>query len=174
MKLLRDINAPADPPPAHIDDFLDNTHRINTTELAYAHFVFSFFRQPAVVRMLHRKFMSQFPLFVDHEGETYRVTGASRLGDIWLTTNFEQESGYEKRVDLDLSKQINWRDKADFPLNWRQRWLVGRRFYGIDPAGPEVPKKRSALVKELDAARVGRTLLDLSPGERRYVLTEVN
>lgn len=46
-------------------------------------------------------------LFCDYEGERYRVCGASRLGDIWLTSDLttppHRAAGvphYEKRVDI--------------------------------------------------------------------------
>ena len=35
-----------------------------------------------------------------------RCTGASRLGDVWLTSDFNQEMGYEKRVDVEECS--NW------------------------------------------------------------------
>lgn len=161
-------------PYTHIDDFLERMTYAQNQGLAYAHFMFSYFRLSAVYKNMYHPWMQQFKLFVDHEGITYRVTGASRLGDIWLTTDFDQSSGYEKRVGLDLKKQVNWRDKADFELTWSQRWWVGVKYHGILASSRErAPKKRAQLVKELDEARVGRRLSDLAIGERSYVLYEL-
>jgi len=37
-------------------------------------------------------------LFADHAGTRVRVTGASRLGDVGITTDLDAEFGYEQRV----------------------------------------------------------------------------
>jgi hypothetical protein len=37
-------------------------------------------------------------LFADHAGTRVRVTMASCLGDVGITTNFDAETGYERRV----------------------------------------------------------------------------
>lgn len=34
------------------------------------------------------------------DGERYRVTGASRLGDVWLNADLEAIAGYTRRVDI--------------------------------------------------------------------------
>jgi hypothetical protein len=45
--------------------------------------------------------MKQHELFCEYEGKRYRVTGASRLGDVWLSADFAREYGYELRVDVE-------------------------------------------------------------------------
>lgn len=40
-------------------------------------------------------------IFCEFQGEKHRVTGASRLGDIWLVTDFSRDTGHNKRVDID-------------------------------------------------------------------------
>ena len=37
-------------------------------------------------------------LYADYEGQRVRVTMASRLGDVGITTNLGAEAGYEQRV----------------------------------------------------------------------------
>lgn len=93
-KVVRDAFAkPGDSLVArHIDDYIDDYQ-----ENAYARFVFNHFRLPAGQMMAFRPWMSQFRLFCTHRGERFRVTGASRLGDVWLTRDFEREDGYEVR-----------------------------------------------------------------------------
>lgn len=97
----------------HIDDWLDNAigDVVGNSELAYAHFVFSHFRKPAWEKMSHAPFMRDHKLFVTYEGKRYRVTGASRLGDIWLTEDFKRQDGYDLRIGLDFSKLSNWSPK---------------------------------------------------------------
>ena len=46
------------------------------------------------------RWLDDNPLFCTYEGQTYRVTGASRLGDVWLTLDLCKNQGYEKRVDV--------------------------------------------------------------------------
>lgn len=35
-----------------------------------------------------------------YQGTRYRLTGASRLGDVWIHSNFNVHDGYVKRVDI--------------------------------------------------------------------------
>lgn len=153
-----------------IDEFLDSHYQVSRLKLNYVHFVFSHFRKPAVEKIAHERFMRQFKLFVDYEGKTWRVTGGSRLGDIWLTSNFEQDHGYERRVMLVLNRFDNWRSEADFPLSWRQRWMMGVGFYGVQGQHDCAPGKASRHVKVLDDAKVPSTFLGLGTDARAYLL----
>lgn len=98
--------------PMHIDEFLDEVKWIaDDPELNYVHFMLTYFRMPGIDKLRGSKFMSRFKLFVTFEGERWRVTGASRLGDIWLSKHFMQEHGYDRRVDFDLSKLTDWNNR---------------------------------------------------------------
>lgn len=79
----------------HVDDWLDEK---NGT--AYARFMLEYFRLPAIKKYKREKSMEGHRLFCDFEGKRMRVTGASRFGDIWLTSDFNQNTGYEKRVNI--------------------------------------------------------------------------
>jgi hypothetical protein len=79
----------------HVDDFID-TH---FTKEPYARWVLNHFRLPAALKNDFEKFMKEHKLFCMYEGKKYRVTGASRLGDIWLSEDFNKDHGYNKRVD---------------------------------------------------------------------------
>jgi len=115
--LTEDINAQKAPKTIyHIDEWLDTGasspamfDAMSDPGLAYAHFMFSYFRQPAWMRMVHAPFYKDRALFVDYRGKTWRVTGASRMGDIWLAKDFTRVDGYDLRVDMDLSRMSNWR-----------------------------------------------------------------
>lgn len=78
----------------HIDDFVDDR-----SQDPYARWMFLHFRLPAILQILAREFIAT-KLFCTYEGDRYRVTGASRLGDVWLTTDFEKSQGYDDRVDV--------------------------------------------------------------------------
>lgn len=92
----------AEKEPLHIDDFIDyGLDKKNEPNEVYARWMFSHFRLPAVCKYDFDQFMSQHKLFCVYNGVKYRVTGASRLGDVWLTTNFDQDAGYTERVDVE-------------------------------------------------------------------------
>ena len=89
----------------HVDEFIDNPMRREDGQ-AYARWFFSLHRYPAILQGQFHEWMAPFKLFCTWKGARYRVTGASRLGDVWLTSNFERDCGYEHRVDLDECS--NW------------------------------------------------------------------
>jgi hypothetical protein len=85
----------------HVDDWLD-TPSYSSDELeCYAKFVLEYKRMPAFKQSMYAKIMKNFKLFCIHEGIKYRVTGASRIGDIWLNLNFDEDFGYSLRVNVD-------------------------------------------------------------------------
>lgn len=94
----------------HVDEFIDG-YKYDSDEERYARFFFLLARLPAVLQMQFGKWTEQYKLYCTYQGKRYRVTGASRLGDIWLTTDMNQVSGYELRVDLaDCS---DWSEKEE-------------------------------------------------------------
>jgi len=96
---------------SHVDEWIDAPHFYNDGE-AYAKLVLMLFRLPAWQKIAFSKWTRQFKLFCMYKGEEYRVTGASRMGDIWLTKDFNQDIGYELRVDL--TECSEW---AEGPVN---------------------------------------------------------
>ena len=84
----------------HIDDWLDMPSMPGEPE-AYAKFVLMFKRMPAWCQSAFQPWMSQHKLFCTRKGRRYRVTGASRMGDVWLAQDFKREHGYDLRVSVD-------------------------------------------------------------------------
>ena len=80
----------------HVDQFVDR----HDTDL-YASWMLFYFRLPAVLNIKFRSFFEGKKLFCTWRGERWRVTGASRLGDVWLTRNFKKDQGYDERVEID-------------------------------------------------------------------------
>lgn len=156
-----------------IDQFLDDvTVCMDHPELAYVHFVLSHARKSAVERMVHDRFMKRFKLFVDFNGKTWRVTGASRLGDIWLTPDFEQEVGYQLRVDPDFTKFTHWRAEPNAELTWDQQMALGVKFYGVELGKQYVrtnPGRCIRYVNILKRAKVPKRYLETSPEERQFL-----
>lgn len=56
------------------------------------------FVKPATERA--RKYLDARILTCEYEGKRYRVTGASRLGDVWLHEDHTRDHGYSLRVDV--------------------------------------------------------------------------
>lgn len=90
----------------HIDEWMDRPTIPSSEGISYAKWMFFYFRLPAWAQMEFYPFMKDRKLFCLYDGKKYRVTGASRMGDVWLTSNHEQEDGYEKRVDV--TQCSNW------------------------------------------------------------------
>lgn len=85
----------------HVDDFIDNCSPVKYEGERYAQWFFALYRFPAALKMRFRPYLKDLKLFCTWNGQRYRVTGCSRLGDVWLTANFERECGYEYRVNVD-------------------------------------------------------------------------
>lgn len=82
----------------HIDDFINGGFLNQTDSEKYARWCFLLFRLPATLKYDFKEYIEQYKLFCIYKGKKYRVTGASRLGDIFLSKDFNREQGYEKRV----------------------------------------------------------------------------
>jgi hypothetical protein len=83
------------PEESHVDTFIE---RFNSD--AYASFVLHLFRLPATLQMKFAFAIERMPLFCTYGGERYRVTGASRFGDVWLAKDFTRDHGYDHRVNV--------------------------------------------------------------------------
>jgi hypothetical protein len=86
----------------HIDDFIDSIgwDRDNTME-DYAKFFFLLHRLPAYMKIAFDTWIKQYKLFCSYNGFRWRVTGCSRMGDIWLAKDPTQDTGYDERVMVD-------------------------------------------------------------------------
>jgi len=87
----------------HVDDFIESlsfdSSKDRESEIEnYAKFFFMLHRLPAYMKNQWEVIISKYKLYCLYEGKAYRVTGASRMGDIWLTSDMKQEHGYELRV----------------------------------------------------------------------------
>lgn len=81
----------------HVDDWVES----NYGKHVYPRWFFFLRRLAAALQADWAPYLNQYKLFCTYNDKRYRVTGASRFGDIWLTSNFKQEHGYELRVALD-------------------------------------------------------------------------
>jgi len=86
-----------------VDEFVSDTGMDDTPEMGdamYARWFLMHARLPAYMKMNFDRFMASHKLFCTYEGKRWRCTGASRMGDVWLTADMNRTTGYELRVDL--------------------------------------------------------------------------
>lgn len=95
----------------HVDDWIDEVEAEQPKNVLYAKWFFSLFRMPSLTKMLLRQFIAPYKLFCTYDGKRYRVTGCSRLGDVWLHSDFDQDTRYEHRVDLEACS--DWSNAPD-------------------------------------------------------------
>jgi len=114
MSLTIAVGEKEEKKPTHVDEFIDYGTDILSEKRAenedYARWVLLHFRLPAITKMALDKFMGGNLLFCTYEDKRYRVTGASRLGDVWLATDFNRDTGYDKRVCVDSC--VDWGKSA--------------------------------------------------------------
>ncbi len=84
----------------HIDDWLDTPS--NAQKHPAAHKFFEAFRRPAIDKACNPY---DGALFCTWQGKRMRVTGCSRLGDVWLHSKLDWQEGeqpyYQHRVAVD-------------------------------------------------------------------------
>lgn len=102
----------------HVDDFV-SCPPMNDEAASYAAFFFMLSTLPAVMQIAFRKWTEHYKLFCTYDGKRYRVTGASRMGDVWLAESFARDSGYDLRVDL--AKCSEWSDTPNTFPTWSNK-----------------------------------------------------
>jgi hypothetical protein len=95
--------------PAHVDEFINSSCYSSPGE-CYARWFFMLARLPAVQQIQWNDLIRQYKLFCKHKGKWYRCTGASRFGDVYLTSDFSRETGYYQRVELNTCS--DWQREA--------------------------------------------------------------
>lgn len=93
----------------HIDEWLDDVvmEEISEGEKA-ARLYLEVFRFPAWKQSLLLPLLACKSIFCTYEGKRYRCTGASRMGDVWLTRDFKKSSGYDSGMRVDVDKVADW------------------------------------------------------------------
>jgi hypothetical protein len=96
-------------PAEHLDDFIDGPFTADPG-VAYARWFLMNHRLPAILKMQFAKYIEPYKLFCRYRGKAYRVTGGSRLGDIWITRDFSRDIGYDARVSV--TECSDWSETA--------------------------------------------------------------
>lgn len=91
----------------HIDDWVDevlSSPRLPSDDdgRCYAALFFWYARLNAAAKtnISLVKGAPEMRLFCLYRGQRYRVTGASRMGDVWLARDLSREHGYDYRVEV--------------------------------------------------------------------------
>ena len=92
----------------HVDDFVDSYFGKHE----YARWFFFLHRLAAVYQVDWAPYIKHYKLFCTYKSMRWRVTGASRFGDIWLTKDFNRETGYEERVSV--ADCVEWSSTPDY------------------------------------------------------------
>lgn len=95
--------------PLHVDEWIENKHMSSepNTEAEKMAMAFLFIKGlDAVSNMICTPLMKDIKIFCTFKNETYRVTGCSRLGDVWINSNLDEENGYTNRVNVEECS--NW------------------------------------------------------------------
>ena len=92
----------------HIYDWLDE-EKTDLAELKVQEYL-DFRTRAAVYQMENKEKIYGLFVYCEYKGIKYRITGASRLGDIWLAKNLERESGYDIRVMIEDCSEFSFED----------------------------------------------------------------
>lgn len=98
----------------HVDEFIDAytpSTMANYEGILHAKWFFTLYRLPAILKVDFRKYLSKYELYCTYKGERWRVTGCSRMGDVWLSKDMTQVIGYQERVDVTECNE--WSDNAN-------------------------------------------------------------
>lgn len=126
--------------PLHVDRFIEEICSRPPGPIAerYAAWWFYNFRLKASFKLAFQPFLDLFELYCTYKGERFRVTGASRLGDVWLARSWQKKTGYDLRVAAVDCSEWGWcpgwsveEDEKPDVVMWQRR---GRRFEGRQDA----------------------------------------
>lgn len=100
VRVIGEDRAREDEERDHVDHFIDTHSPDDTPGQRYAKWMLHHFRMPAVWQMHFAPFLEGRRLFCTWEGKRWRVTGASRMGAVWLASDLACEVGYDERVGV--------------------------------------------------------------------------
>lgn len=89
------------PGKTHIEDWAHECHYNDADNVRYAKWWFIQFGMPATMSLYFAKVMKPFHLYTTYQGKRFRVTGCSRLGDVWLRADHSKAEGYDHRIYVD-------------------------------------------------------------------------
>jgi len=151
--LTQPVGSATDKEPAHIDDWVDGNFGKNT----YARWFFFLHRLAAVFQMDWAKQIAMFKLFCTYQGKRYRVTGASRMGDVWLSEDFNRDIGYELRVSVENCSE--WSPAPEVNAKVQHAFPDSQCVLSLDP------KDHSTTLRDLEILRKTNAMVTVSSEE---------
>lgn len=93
------------------------------------------------------------PVFVFVAVKRFRVTGCSRVGDVWLHSNVDEDTTYEHRVDVDACSEWSaeptpptngeYPDRPWPPTETEESWLERHKGHTTEPYTPDPSCERA-------------------------------
>lgn len=87
------------PETIHVDEWLDNVRWIADPHERYTRLFLEIHRMPAAKLALYEDYVDK-PITCEWKGSRYRLTGASRYGDVFLNADLCEKGGYTRRVSV--------------------------------------------------------------------------
>jgi hypothetical protein len=107
----------------HIYEWLDDNEENKEVEKLWKYLDF---RTRSVSWQYDNKNLEpKYSCICDYKGKEYKITGASRLGDVWLHNDLRAEHGYVARVDIDDCSNFKYIDKPKLDMKNRH-WLKNK------------------------------------------------
>jgi hypothetical protein len=100
----------------HIYAWLDRNEKTSDPVTRKVWLFFEYHTKSAMFKSRNRDLLGDLKILCEFEDSQYRITGASRLGDIYLASNLERTVGYDLRVPLDRCKKFSIFENGELSL----------------------------------------------------------
>ncbi len=100
---MEEVKSEVKKEPTHIYEWLDHPELLTTEAERMVHKFLDYRTLPAFEQYKpeNKAKVAGLNVFCEYKGIKYKITGASRLGDVWLAEDFNRDAGYDKRVMID-------------------------------------------------------------------------
>lgn len=68
----------------------------------------NYFTLDVVYKQKNKIAEPNFDVYCMYKGKLYKIMGASRLGDVWLSINHSRRAGYDLRVDIEECSKFDY------------------------------------------------------------------
>ena len=94
----------------HIYDWLETPSKTDSEAMVKKFLDFK--TRSAFWQMKNKDKMPKVKCFCIFKGSKLKITGASRMGDVWLAKDFDRVNGYDYRVDIDNCTDFSYEEIA--------------------------------------------------------------
>ena len=100
----------------HIYDWLEEAS--NSKEEKKVREFLNFKTLPVRDQYHNKDKLPKFDCFCTYKDEKLKIMGASRMGDVWLSKNFDLTVGYDYRVDIDDCEDFSYTNHSTKDNSW--------------------------------------------------------